>query len=144
MTADFKKDLKRGQAGEERVAKLFPKWSRSDGRKEDFITDKGELVEVKTEGRSTAQTPNVALELESSTGRRGAIQRAVDDGISLVLYLFSDGEYFVYDAVRLLQFMKLNENEYRQVKIKNKTYETTVLIVPRKDLEEVEIDYEVS
>ena len=103
MKANFKNDLARGAKGEDRIASMFPKWTRSSGRKEDFVTDKGELVEVKTESRTTEQTANVALETESSPGRPGAIQRAVNDGVSLVVYLFADGEYFVYDAVRLLQ-----------------------------------------
>lgn len=142
MRADFKSDLKRGAAGEERIAAMFPSWSRSSGRKEDFVTDKGELVEIKTESRTTTQTPNLALEVESSPGKPGAIQRAVNDGVSLVVYLFADNEYFVYDAVRLLQFMRDKSDKYRTVKIPNKTYYTTVILIPREDLEGVEIDYQ--
>lgn len=140
MAANFRNDLKRGAAGEDRIAAMFPKWTRSSGRKEDFVTDKGELVEVKTESRTTMQTPNVALEVESSPGRPGAIQRAVNDGVSLVVYLFADGEYFVYDVTKLLQFMLTNDDKYRKVKIPNKTYNTSIILIPRADLKDVEID----
>ncbi len=142
MTSNFKHDLKRGAAGEDRIAKMFPKWTRNDGRKQDFTTDKGILIEVKTESRTTLQTPNVALEVESSPGRPGAIQRAVSDGVSVVLYLFSDDKLFAYDAVGLLAFMTFHEGVYRTVKIPNKNYHTTVMIVPREALKDVEVERE--
>lgn len=141
MSANFKTDLKRGAAGEERIQAMFPKWTRKDGRKEDFVTEQGELVEVKTESRTTAQTPNVALETESSPGKPGAIQRAVDDGVSLVVYIFADDKVFFYDAVKLLKFMNSPHN-YREVKIQNRTYQTTIIVVPRADLKDVQVERE--
>lgn len=143
MTANFLKDLKRGQAGEDRLHKMFPKWTRSSGRKEDFVTEAGELVECKFESRTTEQTPNVALEVESSPGKPGAIQRAVNDGVSLIVYLFADDKHFVYDSVSLLTFMKLHDNKYRKVRVPNKTYFTTVILIPRDDLKEIEVSYEL-
>lgn len=139
MTHSWHKSLKAGTAGEDVIASLFPTWTRESGRKQDFTMPDGTRVEVKTESRTTAQTPNLALETESSPGRPGAIQRAVDDGVSIVVYLFSDGELFSYDAVKLLQYMKLHDSEYRKVKIPNKTYNTTIILIPRVDLKEVEI-----
>ena len=38
--------------------------------------------------------------------------------------------------------MKANEEKYRKVKIPNKTYQTTVILIPRADLKDVEIDYQ--
>lgn len=140
MKHNFKKSLAAGAKGEDRIHAMFPKWTRKDGRKEDFVTEDGLLVEVKTESRTTEQTPNVALEVESSPGKPGAIQRAVNDGVSLVVYLFADDKMFFYDATRLLDFMKVNDSKYRVVKIANRTYNTTIIVVPRADLKEVEVE----
>jgi hypothetical protein len=140
MTANFKNDLKRGAAGEDRIAKLFPTWTRESGRKQDFTMPDGTKVEVKTESRTTAQTPNVALEFESSPGKPGAVRRAVDDGVTVIVYLFKDDKLFFYDARKLYDFMVDNVERYRMVSVPNSTYVTQVLIVPRAHLKEVEVD----
>lgn len=136
---NFKSSLKAGAAGEARLHKLFPAWTRTAGRVEDFRTSEGKLVELKTEGRATTQTPNLALELMSSPGRPGAIARAVADNITYMIYLFADDKYFVYEPVALLEYMTVHANKYRLVQIPNRTYETTVMLVPRADLTHLEV-----
>lgn len=138
MAFTFKGQLKKGHEGEERIQKLFPNWIRTDGRAEDFFTPAGGSIEVKAESRTTEETPNLALELESSPGRPGAIERAVVDNIDYVVYLFADDKYFAYNPKRLLAFMQENKDKYRQVKVRNATYYTTVLLVPREALREFE------
>lgn len=135
---NFKSSLGRGALGEAKFHKLFPTWTRTDGKKEDFITPEGKLVELKTEGRSTEQTPNLALELMSSPGKPGAVQRAVNDGIHYIVYLFADGKYFVYEPKALLEFMN-TATKYRIVQIPNRTYETTVILIPRADVAHLEV-----
>ncbi len=136
----FGRSLSRGKMGEERIHKLFPTWTRTDGRKEDFITPEGKLVELKTEGRATTETKNLALELMSSPGKPGAIQRAVNDNIDYIIYLFADGKYFVYEPKRLLAYMNEFAGQYRLVNIPNRTYETTVMLVPRADVAHLELE----
>lgn len=138
MVYQFKSQLKKGQDGEARMHAIFPDWVRTDGKIEDFFTATGAAIEVKTESRTTEETPNLALELESSPGRPGAIQRAVNDGIDYIVYLFADDKYFIYSPKKLLAFMDKHKDKYRQVKVKNKTYFTTVLLVPREALKEFE------
>lgn len=140
MTHKFKDSLKAGAAGEDRIQAMFPTWVRNDGRKQDFTMPDGTKVEVKTESRTTEQTPNVALEWESSPGRPGAIKRAVDDGIKYVVYLFKDDKIFSYDAKKLFDYMVDNVERYRMVGIRNSTYITQVLIVPRAHLKGVQVD----
>lgn len=142
MSYNFKSSLRQGQKGEEAFHKLFPDWTRSDGKKEDFVMPNGKLVELKTEGRTTEETPNVALELESSKGRPGAIQRAMTDGVHFVVYVFADGKYFVYDTLKLNEFIVERQSEYRNVKIQNSTYQSIVLLVPREDLKRCEVPLE--
>jgi len=138
MAFTFKGQLKKGQEGEDRLHRLFPDWIRTEGKVEDFFTPSGMAIEVKTESRTTKQTPNLALELESSPGRPGAIERALNDGIDYIVYLFADDLYFVYRPRRLMAFINAYKDKYRQVKVKNPTYYTTVLLVPREDLKEFE------
>ena len=133
---DFKSSLAKGHEGEIYMQSLFPKWRRTDGYKEDLITEDGKLVEIKTESRTTEQTPNVALEWASSPGRPGAIERACKDGVTYLIYLFADKKYFVYDPVKVWAFMRKNYAKYRRVSIVNPTYYSTVLLVPRADLED--------
>lgn len=143
MSYNFKSSLRQGQKGEDAFHKLFPDWTRSDGRKEDFVMPNGKTVELKTERRTTDETPNLALELESSPGRPGAIQRAVADGIDYIIYYFADGKYFVYKPQELLVVMSDPLKIYRTVAIPNTTYNTRVLLVPRKDLILLEVSLDL-
>lgn len=134
---NFKSSLAQGHAGEQRMLSLFPNWKRTDGRKEDFIMPNGHTVELKAEQRSTIETPNLAVELESSPGRPGALERAVNDDITYIVFLYSDGNYFTYKPQELLNFTK--SNSFRIVKVQNPTYETTVALVPRRDVQHLEV-----
>jgi hypothetical protein len=138
MIYKFNESLKAGAAGEDKVQQLYPDWVRTDGRIADFITPDGKKIEVKTERRTTAETPNLALELASSPGRPGAIERAVADGIDYILYQFADDIIFVYQPVPLLSYMNENKHNYRQVNVNNGSYHSTVLLVPRIDLRRFE------
>lgn len=130
----FDNMLKAGQAGEDYIQSMFPNWRRSSGFKEDFVTDKEELVELKTESRTCEETPNLALELHSSGTGKGAVERAAEQS-DIIIYLFRCGTMFLYDSKSLWHFLNTNKNRYRNVKIKNKGYETTVVLVPRVDVE---------
>lgn len=139
MSFNFRSSLRQGQAGEAKLHELFPSWTRLDGRKADFAMPDGTLIELKTEGRSTAETANIALELHSSGDRPGAIERAVTDGVTYVIYMFADGIYFVYDALLLKNFLFENKELYRNVKIKNTSYHSTIVLVPREALKQIEV-----
>jgi hypothetical protein len=112
-----------------------------DGRRADFETPNGKKVELKYESRTTAQTPNVALEVYSGHGI-GAIARAVEHGMDYIIFMYSDGQYFVYSPAKLLQFMNQPKLNYRVVSVSNPRYETIVMLVPRADLKECEIGLE--
>lgn len=138
MYNHFRSKLAQGQSGEERLHKLFPTWTRTDGKGADFITEHGFKVELKTESRSTAETPNIALELASSAGKPGAIHRAVEEGIDRIIFMYSDGALFCYSPAALLEFAVKNRTKYRTVFVDNDTYQTEVLLVPRKDVAALE------
>lgn len=131
---NFKNSLKVGHQGEKKFHKLHPEYIRTDGRLEDFIAPTGELVEIKYETRTTEQTLNLALELQSSETKPGAIARAVADGISYITYMFADGQLFTYNPTDLLEHMTANSHKYRLVNIPNRGYTSVVMLVPRADV----------
>lgn len=138
MYNHFKSKLKQGQSGEDRLHKLFPNWLRADGRIADFVTDEGHLIELKTESRTTEQTPNLALEMASSPGKPGAIQRAINDGIDTIVYMYADDRLFAYAPAALLEFAIQNRKKYRTVFVPNDSYESEVLLVPRDAVKHLE------
>lgn len=138
MYNHFKSKLKQGQSGEDRLHKLFPDWLRADGRVADFVTADGHLVELKTESRSTADTPNLAIEMASSPGKAGAIERAVTDNIDMIVFMYSDDKLFAYHPAALLEFANVHRKKYRTVFVPNDGYDTEVLLIPRSAVTHLE------
>lgn len=137
MRHNFKRSLAAGAAGETRLHAMFPSWTRTDGRIEDFIMPNGDKVDLKTESRSSLDTPNIAAELSSSDGRPGAIERAVNDSVKYIIFLFADDVYFMYRAVDLLAYM--NTAKHRTVRIPNQGWTSTIMLVPRETIKHLEV-----
>jgi hypothetical protein len=135
----FKLCLNEGHKGELRMLQLQPTWRRTDGLKEDFILPDGEYMELKTERRTTMDTPNIAVELSSSAGRPGALENAISNNCRYICYLFADDKYFIYDAVKLLEYVK--KAAHRVVSVPNAGYKTTVMLVPRSAIKELECQF---
>ncbi len=138
----FKASLAKGQAGEEAFHNLFPELTRTDGRLCDFITPAGHRLELKKESRTTAETPNIAVEIESSPGRLGAIYTASHNKVKYFVYFFADSRYFVYDTEALLEFILTNADRFRLVKVRNSTYYSTVILLPRLEVQSLEVGFE--
>lgn len=135
----FQKDLKQGKAGEDAFHKLYPKLIKTNGRLYDFETIAGKRVELKTETRTTGETPNLALELNSSGGRLGCIQNAFKNSVDYLVYAFADDKHFVYNCTAVFIYMVSNAYRYRQVQVPNGTYKTTIVLIPRADLKALEV-----
>jgi len=132
---NFSKSLVAGHLGESRFKMLYPQMTATDGRTCDFIsTLSGLRYEVKTESRSIFETPNVAIELSSSAGRKGALHNAFAHS-DIIVYQFASGQLFAYDVKKLFYWIRKHKQNYRTVTIPNTTYKSTVLLVPRKHLE---------
>jgi hypothetical protein len=130
----FKQDLQKGHDAEIRFNALFPSWKRLDGLKADFELPNGDTVELKSEQRTTAQTPNLAVEWASSPGKPGAIERAYLDNVTYIVYLYADDNYFMFKTGDLWAFIKRNYPNYRKVKVENVNYDTEVCLIPRVDV----------
>lgn len=135
----FEGDLKAGQDAETTFHAKHPWLIRADGKLYDFETPKGKRVELKSEKRTTAETPNLALELNSSGGRLGCIQNAYNNDVHYLVYTFADGKQFTYNCTALFIFMIANAYRYRQVHVSNGSYLTTVVLIPRADLHALEV-----
>lgn len=137
----FESSLSAGHAGELRFMQLVPHLDlkRTDGLAEDFIMPNGETLELKTERRSTAQTLNLAIELASSPGKPGALQRAINDNVTYIVYLFADDVYFVYKPAQLLEAALAQKSQYRTVYVNNGNYDSEVLLLPRHVVFNMEI-----
>ena len=133
----FKDSLAQGTAGELRFLAMFPLLQMTDGRKADFILPNGRKADLKTESRSTAQTANFAIELYSSVDRPGAIERAVNDNIDYIVYMFADKKLFAFLAIQLLQY--IHNAKHRIVMVPNAGYETCVMLVPRAAITHLEV-----
>lgn len=132
MQYNFRKSLIAGQLGENRFKRLFPQMMATDGLTCDFISrDTNLRYEVKSESRSIFETPNVAIEISSSAGRRGALHNAKQYS-DIIVFMFGSGQLFAYDIKKLFYWVRHNRDAYRHVMISNGSYNSEVVLVPRK------------
>lgn len=138
--SDFHTDLKVGHEGEERFAKYYPEFKRTDGRSHDLVNvNTGETVEVKFETRTSKETPNFFVEYisnESKMSPGGPWQSKAD----YFCFWFSDDVHFVF---RTEEFRDRAEQWIEQTKrkpyqIPNKGYFTLGYPMPRKWFQDLE------
>lgn len=140
----FGSSLRQGTRGEERLLELYPNLKKGDGRKVDIYTPSGKHIELKSESRTIKETPNLAIEVGHSNGSVGALDRACNDNIDYLVYMFGCGTIFTYNPKQLKEFLDKSTINFRLVNVKNKSYTTTVKLVPREVVKHLEItfDYE--
>ena len=64
----FDRDLSYGQYAELYIGAVHPTWVRNGGLGVDFTLPNGKTLELKAERRSSWETANIAVEIESSPG----------------------------------------------------------------------------
>lgn len=138
MPNHFERSLKTGQAGEARFCKLVPGTYQAAGTKHDLERANGVTLELKTESRTTAQTPNLAVELASSHGKEGALHNAIKHS-DYIVWLFADDKYYVYKPKQLLAYIE-QHSELRVVYVNNATYQSKVVLVPRDVVKHLEVE----
>ena len=138
----FGESFRQGTIGENRLLEKFPNLTKGDGRKVDIYTPSGKRLELKSESRSTEQTPNLAIETGHSNGALGALDRACEDDIDYLVYMYADGETFTYNPKELKAFLDSTELKFREVKVKNKAYMTHVSLVPREAVKHLEREFD--
>lgn len=138
----FNKSLNEGNRGEALLLSKYPTLKKGDGRVVDIYTPSGKLLELKSESRTIEQTPNLAIEMGHSNGAIGALDRACEHNIDYLVYMYGCGAIFTYNPKELKQFLNTTEIKFRQVSVKNKTYDTYVKLVPRETVKHLQKEFD--
>lgn len=131
---NFARSLEAGKRGEELFASLHPKLKRTDGRRGDFITPNGNIVELKTDYYSMAHTENFFLERWSDKAAKkpGGPWQALEHGVKKFVYFYvKDLVTFAFDAQKLVDFLDQTLHNYRTCSIQNEGWTTEGVLVPR-------------
>ncbi len=144
MTAIFGKDLAYGQAAESEFHLLFPKLERLDGRRADFKTTEGFLVEIKSDRYNPKTTSNYFFERYSFASSDGGPFQSRKNGVDIFCYWFPlTQEVNVFSVKDLCAFLEENYTDDTLRKITNETYITRGWIVPRSSVEHLKLSAEV-
>lgn len=139
---NFHRSLKAGAAGEAKFATKHPQLQKTDGLKHDFVSVVTNLkYELKTESRTTFQTPNIALEWSSSYCKRGAIHNALAHS-DIIVFAFANGREFAYKVKELYYWTRRNKKRLKKVTVSNGTYKSIVILVPRYEIKFLEVRIE--
>ena len=127
-------DLSYGQKREQDFIALVPflHLKAQNGLKEDFIDINGDKWELKSERRTSAQTPNIAVEISSSFKRPGGLYNAHKNGTKYICYLFADNKYFVYDVSKLYYLSKHIAAKHGTIAVRNSN--ARIILLPRERL----------
>lgn len=138
MIHSFKDSLAKGIEGERLIETFMPNLIRLAGRKADFADiGTGELYELKTDSYCMEKTPNFFIELWSDVdaGKPGGPAQALEHGSKYWMYLFSkQGILFVFETEALVEWLKTAAQTYPWKYIKNRSWTTVGIAVPRTAL----------
>lgn len=134
--ADFKNDLARGQDGDSLFQKRYPQLIKLDGRSADFEMPDGLLVELKTD--FYVSSPNFFMELYSDRDKKteGGPFQALSKNIAYYVYWFrnAENEEYWFRTGDLVAYLKANYSKYQQREVRNSTWITVGLLVPKNEL----------
>jgi hypothetical protein len=140
--SNFARDLKRGQAGEQKLLERFPTLIKCDGRNHDFETPSGLKVETKFD--STKYT-NIFIETISNSNKEspGGCYQSLLKGVDLFVYVFErDQSMHVYRVAELCWFLYKTHGRYDRKTVRNKTYNSFGYAIPIDDLKHLEVSLE--
>jgi hypothetical protein len=134
MAFDFKSQLAIGKVGEENFAKAYPKATRTDGRKGDFLTPNGDLVELKVDSYSPDRSLNFFMERYGNIERKsaGGPWQAFEGQVRYFVYAYaSESKYYWFETIMLVQFLNEHINCFSSMHVKNTSWTGQGLLVPR-------------
>lgn len=137
---EFKKDLKRGHAGEHSFFQIFQaSITHLDGRNADFEINKtGETIELKTDYYDFSLTENFFMERYSYDDKPGGPWQSASKKIDYYIYYYqSHNMLYIFNTEQLVNRLdRIMKNE-KLVSVKNKGYTTRGYKVNRKLIEEL-------
>ena len=141
---DMKEQLAKGDAGEVLFLKYHPDLTRLDGRKGDFIGFTQRKIELKTDSRTTRNTPNFFMEhvRNEDTGAPGGPWQSADTDVYYFVYLFADGFIYWFETAALVLFLNQHKDSYKSHRVFNRGWTATGFLVPRASLESLIIKKE--
>ena len=137
---DFRTSLKLGQQHEDVFLQAHPHLTRSPVRSYDFVTLKGEYVELKTDLYDPRQTVNFFFERYSDSEKQkpGGVWQALGNGANYFIYYYpKTGEYYTFQTRELCAVLNVIERHCKQVRVLNHAWITTGFLVKREDLEPI-------
>lgn len=141
---EFYSDLARGKAGEQLLAEKFPELLiQLHGTGPDFrILGSQTHLELKTDSYDMQKTPNFFMETESRPGHLGGPFQALAKGSKYFIYYYvQNDKYFIFDTAQLVDFLRQRIGQYEERAIENRNYLTKGILVPRKDLEALNLTF---
>lgn len=160
-TAQFKRDLERGKAGEQFLKSQYPKrpdefpeppylWEPANPAERrwdlELVSARDgkclQTVEVKTDSYDPEQTPNFFMELLTVVGGRelvGGPWRARADGVDTFVYLYHgrakpSRAFWFYDLPALVRELDTRPSRFQMRSVKLDQLRATGLLVPRSAL----------
>lgn len=140
--SNFKKDLARGQKGEQKLLERYPTLIRTDGRSHDFVTPSGLKLETKFDG---TKYTNIFIETISNSNKQspGGVYQSLLKGVDLFVYVFErDNSTYCYRVDELAWFLFKTKGTYDQKVVRNKSYNSFGYAIPIADLKHLEISLE--
>lgn len=138
MSSNFNRSLAIGKRGEDALLLSWPGLEKLDGRRSDFrVTETGELLELKSDQYSMADTENFFIERWGNFDRKtnGGPWQAVDHGSTLWVYMYAkDRIAFIFHTPSLVAFLDEHLHLYEERQIKNTSWLTVGYKVPRSAL----------
>lgn len=123
-----------GRRGEADFLTFYPAAQKSPDLVYDFILD-GQKIELKTEFRTLAQTPNFFMERYGNLEKLspGGVWKSANKNIKwYVVYFIYDKTFFWFRAKLLKAFLDKFIKGEKPKYIDNKTYKTVGYIIPRE------------
>src|SRR5574343_1081069 len=138
--ANFAKDLKFGQEGEELLLSMYPALSLHPGRSHDLRGSDGCKIELKYDN---TKYENIFLEVIANDNKQspGAVFTAIENKVDYFVYMFKrDGSVYWFRTAELAFFLWNNKERYDLKKVWNKTYNTYGIAVPIADIKHLIIE----
>jgi hypothetical protein len=136
-TWDMATQLAIGSAGEALFLKFNPDLVRLDGRKGDFVGFSKRKIELKTESRTTKETPNLFIERYRNDilCTPGGPWQALEHKVYYIVYMYADGVVYWFKVAEMVEWLEAHENNYKKHRIPNKGWASIGWLVPRASVE---------
>lgn len=136
----FKEQLKTGLKGEDLFIKKYHNLNprKSSFREVDIFINNNEKVELKSDQYPESKTGNFFIELVGNdvSGKLGGPHLSLKNGVDWFVYHYSnDNTFYWFNVKKLCKYIDENSLKYKVKKIKNYTYNSIGILIPRSDLE---------